>query len=192
MNHGMLQQDHDERILAVVKRSLFGVWPHLLFSALAFLALLGVVFLAASGKLSNVSGAGNILLFAGLGWALVELIIYVLIITYLGNKLIVTNESLVQRLQNTLFHQKTSQLMLTDIQDVTFSQNGFFAHTFNFGSINVETAGEQVNFVFTFARNPAEKVRIIIEAQEACKEPALATQAQPITTTPPIPPPAMG
>ena len=168
MNHEMLQQDTNEQVLTVVKRSLFGVLPHVVIGLALLVALLGLVFAVARypDNIESIGGTGSVLLFGIVAFLVAELVIYMLIRVYLGNKLIVTTESLVQRLQNTLFHHKTSQLRLEDIEDVTFSQSGFFAQTFNFGTINIETAGEQVNFIFTFAKNPREAIRIIIEAQE--------------------------
>lgn len=165
----MLQQDKNEKVLTVVKRSLFGVLPHVAIGVALFIVLLGLVFASARypDNIKSIGGIGSVLMFGIAAFLVAELVIYMLIRVYLGNKLIVTTESLVQRLQNTLFHHKTSQLRLGDIEDVTFSQSGFFAQTFNFGTINIETAGEQVNFIFTFAKNPREAIRIVIEAQES-------------------------
>jgi len=185
MQEDLLQFDADERILTVIRRSLVGLLPHFIVGGLAFLALLGLVYSVARypDQLAKLGSSGWVILIGFAIFLLVELIIYVLAITYLGNRLIVTSESLVQRLQNTPFHHKTSQLRLTDIQDVTFAQNGIVAHFFNFGAINVETAGEQVNFVFKWARNPRDAVRIIIEAEEAFSDAARLPGS-----SPPLPP----
>ena len=165
----MLQQDSNERILLRLRRSLIGVLPHLVVGSLSFVGFLAVIFWIARypDRVAEFGSTGSILLLAVAAIVVVELVIYVLILTYLGNRLIVTNESILQRLQSTLFHHKTSQLRLTDVQDVTFTQHGFLSHLFHYGTIHIETAGEQTNFNFSYAKDPVNATRVIIEAQEA-------------------------
>jgi hypothetical protein len=80
-----------------------------------------------------------------------------------------------------------------NVEDVTTVQNGFFPTFFNYGTLKVETAGEQVNFVFTFCPNPGYFANIILNCREkvlgqmAQDEPVskqpMSSQAQPDTTT---------
>ena len=164
----ILQLDSNEHILYNVRRSFFGVVHYL------FAGLIGVLLLLASlfyvGKYHGISS-----LDISPGWAVlisvaifivVELAVYIMVSTYFNNKLTVTDQSIVQRLQFTPLNFKTSQLGLGNIEDVTYTSNGLLPTLFNFGTIHIETAGEQVNFIFTFSKDPREAVRIIIEAKE--------------------------
>lgn len=181
--HDMLQLDPDEQILLVVRRTLWGLALHFIISGLSFVAFLGFIYwLARYPEQVSTHGSSSTLFLVALAIELlIQMVINVLILTYRGNRIVVTNQSIVQRLQSTLFNQKISQLQLAHIQDVTFAQNGFIQQNLNFGSITVETAGEQANFEFKLARNPRRATQIIIEAQESVK---LATE---IAVAPPAP-----
>lgn len=86
---------------------------------------------------------------------------------YQSNVVLVTNEKIAQQLYRTLFDKKISQLSIGDIQDVTVSQRGVFAKIFGFGTLIVETAGEQNNYVFNYSIKPYECSKLIVAAQEA-------------------------
>lgn len=98
--------------------------------------------------------------------ALVLIMTFVSVYIYRNNELVITNENLIQLQQTSLFNTAVSQLSLEKVQDVTAVQSGFFATMFNFGSIQVETAGEKANFSFNYARNPVIAAKQINEAHE--------------------------
>jgi hypothetical protein len=85
---------------------------------------------------------------------------------YQGNVVLVTSEKIAQVLQISLFNRKISQLSIGDVQDVTVTQHGILAHMFNYGTIVIETAGEQQNYTFTFAPQPYERAKDIVYAHE--------------------------
>jgi hypothetical protein len=88
------------------------------------------------------------------------------VLIYYFNVGIVTTEHLVEIEQERLFSRTTSELMLDNIQDVMASQSGVLQTMFDFGNINIQTAGKLPNFMFTNIRHPNECSRIIIEASE--------------------------
>jgi uncharacterized membrane protein YdbT with pleckstrin-like domain len=69
-------------------------------------------------------------------------------------------------LQYGLFSRKVSQLNMVNVEDVTAVQNGIFQTMFGFGSLNIETAGEQVNFHFTYCPRPGYYAKVILDARE--------------------------
>jgi len=84
---------------------------------------------------------------------LLFLIVVVLLVAtrvYLASQLVVTTKNLTQVNQVGLFNRKISQLSLQDVEDVSAEQKGVFATLFNFGTLFVETAGEQANFHFDY------------------------------------------
>lgn len=87
-------------------------------------------------------------------------------ILYRNNVIYVTTEKIAQVLYISLFNRKISQLSIGDVQDSTVSQNGFFPHIFNYGTLVVETAGEQQNYTFTYVPKPFETSRLIVGAHE--------------------------
>ncbi|MBL8121264.1 PH domain-containing protein [Candidatus Saccharibacteria bacterium] len=80
-------------------------------------------------------------------------------------QLVVTDEALLQVLQPSLFGSKVSQLSLQHVTDVSVRKD-FFGTLFGYGTITVETPGEQVNYVFTAVPSPDKATKVIIEAHE--------------------------
>lgn len=85
---------------------------------------------------------------------------------YRNSVILVTNEKIAQLLYITLFNRKISQLSIGDLQDVTVKQKGIFPHLFNYGTLIIETAGEQQNYTFTFTPFPYHCSKEIVGAHE--------------------------
>ncbi|MCA9344118.1 PH domain-containing protein, partial [Candidatus Saccharibacteria bacterium] len=64
------------------------------------------------------------------------------------------------------FNRKISQLSIGDVQDVTVTQKGVLAHLFNYGTLVIETAGEQQNYLFTYIPDPYKHSKLIVGAHE--------------------------
>ncbi len=85
---------------------------------------------------------------------------------YRSNVIFVTSEKIAQVLYVSLFNRKISQLSIGDVQDVTVTQKGILAHLFNYGTLVIETAGEQQNYTFTFVPDPYQKSKVIVGTHE--------------------------
>mgnify|MGYP000429131873 CR=1 FL=1 len=85
---------------------------------------------------------------------------------YQNNILILTNEKVAQILYVNLIDRKISQLSLGELQDITVSQTGLLARIFQFGTLVLETAGEQNNYNFTYTRYPHHCAKELVEAHE--------------------------
>ena len=105
-------------------------------------------------------------LFAAFALAFALLVVVLSAIVYRQNRLIVTDRNITQILQYGLFNRKVSQLNLVNVEDVTSTQNGIIPTMFGYGELKIETAGEQVNFHFTYCPNPGYFAKIILNARE--------------------------
>ena len=79
---------------------------------------------------------------------------------------IVTTERILNIEQKGLFSRQVSEQRLSRIQDVTSEVTGFFPTILDYGTVYIQTAGEQVRFVFKQVPNPrqvAKKIIAIIE-----------------------------
>ncbi len=85
---------------------------------------------------------------------------------YGSDRIIATNQKVAQVLYKSIFSRKVSQLDIADVQDVTVTQDGILAHAFNYGTLVIETAGEQQNYTFTHTPEPVRFSKIIIDAHE--------------------------
>ena len=79
---------------------------------------------------------------------------------------IVTNDRIMNIEQHGLFGRTVSELDLSKIQDVTSEIKGIFATIFNYGDVQVQTAGEQTHFVFEQIPNPHEIRKGILDLVE--------------------------
>ena len=84
---------------------------------------------------------------------------------YTDNQLIINRLEVCQRQRTALFSTKISTLNLVDIEDVTVTRSGFFAHVLNYGTVTIETSGEQANFVFIYCPNPEDFIKILMQTR---------------------------
>lgn len=94
-------------------------------------------------------------------------IIYMILVTriYQSHQLIVTDQNITQVLQVGLFNRKVSELSMSNVEDVTAQQKGIFATIFNYGTLKIETAGEQNNFIFKYCPNPNAYAKALLDAR---------------------------
>jgi uncharacterized membrane protein YdbT with pleckstrin-like domain len=172
--HGLLVSElamlnSDERIITVVHRSVIGLIYIYLFALGAVTALLALAVLAFPTIFSTLSVSSNMLLFAGaiFSVALVFFILFIATYIYRQSKLIVTDQNLIQILQNGLFARKVSRLSVSNVEDVSADVQGILQTIFNYGTLTVETAGEMRNFVFPYCPNPNKYADQILDARQA-------------------------
>lgn len=159
--------DNDEQILCDARQHPFGiitVYFLCLFGILGALFAVTVFLPSYFGSSAQIySVIALISLFIGL-----FLIIAMVVATYVykQSRLTVTSKNVVQVLQGGVFTRKISQISLANVEDVTSVQKGILAQLFGFGTVTVETAGEQANFVFNYAPQPARIAKIILNAKD--------------------------
>lgn len=158
--------DPDEQIEFEVHRNPIASVPIYLTGLIIFTMLLGLVYLAATNTAEIAEFVPPLAVYFGISLLmLLDVgITFIAAAIFMNNYLVITNENLIQMLQMSLFSRKVSQLSLAKIQDVTAKQNGFFPTVFKYGSIGIESAGEQSNFTFRFAEKPYESAKRIIDA----------------------------
>jgi len=83
---------------------------------------------------------------------------------------IVTKGHLINIRQDELFSRKVAEQSLLRVQDVSSKINGFFESIFHFGTVFVETAGEQPNFKMINIPNPTVVASTILKLHEELVE----------------------
>lgn len=125
-----------------------------------------VELLQLKGAAADVSlAAAPILLFA----LLVALGTYVAYYVYTNNKFFLTNESVIQEIQVSLFARHEQTVSLANIEDASFEQKGIIQQIFNFGSIRLSTEGDETTYRFTYVSNPKMHIATLNNAVEAFK-----------------------
>lgn len=117
---------------------------------------------------------GPILLFA----LLVVLGTYVAYYVYTANKFFLTNESVIQEIQLTLFSRHEQTVSLSNIEDASYRQHGIIQQIFNYGSIRLSTEGDETTYRFTYVANPKAHIATLNNAVEAFKNGRPMTDSQ--------------
>lgn len=157
----------DEHVMCVVYQHPFGI----VFIYIATLICLTLGLIGVSILLPEIVGTGGaayslVALFAIMISILVGFLLVMATVVYRQTRLTVTDRNVVLIVQKGLLIRKVSQLSLANVEDVTSEQRGAFSNMFDFGTLNIETAGEQANFLFNFCPNPHRVAKIILDAKD--------------------------
>ena len=87
---------------------------------------------------------------------------------YRHNVLIFTNFHLIQVTQVGIFGRHVSQLSFLRVEDVTGIKKGIFGTIFNFGDVEVQSAGQSEKFIFNNAPDPTQVADDALQIHEQC------------------------
>jgi len=88
---------------------------------------------------------------------------------YVNNKFFLTNESVIQEIQVSLFARKEQTVSLANIEDASYTQHGIIQTIFNYGSVRLSTQGDETTYRFTYVARPKEHIETLNNAVEAFK-----------------------
>lgn len=94
---------------------------------------------------------------------------YIAIWVYLNNRFFLTNESVIQEIQTSLFHKFEQTVSLANIEDASFRQQGIIQSLLNYGSIRLSTQGDETTYRFDYVANPKDHIATLNNAVEAFK-----------------------
>jgi membrane protein YdbS with pleckstrin-like domain len=158
-----------EKVITVVRRSVMGLVAAYLMAFAAVAAITALVIIISPGTFNTSSPtiSGSLSAIILLSAILLVLVLFTVTYVYRQSRLLVTDRSLVQIMQKTLFNRKVSRLSMSNVEDVNEEQRGIISSIFNYGTLTVQTAGTEDNFIFTLCPNPAGLADRIIEARQA-------------------------
>ena len=131
-----------------------------LFSALPFIAFF--LLQALGARISDAPFVRVLFTLGGSGYALM-LVLFVAyaFVDYWLDLWVVTNRRILHIEQKGLFHREVAELELSRIQDLTSETQGIVATLLGYGTLSVQTAGEEPRFVFHDIPHP-DSVRAVI------------------------------
>ena len=88
---------------------------------------------------------------------------------YLQNQFFMTNESVVQEVQYSLFMRREQTVSLGSIEDASFKQNGILQTVLDYGTIRLSTEGQETTYVFRYVAHPKKQIATLNNAIEAFK-----------------------
>ena len=157
-----------EQILLILRAHQITNLPWILLAAI--IALLPLIFTALGiitqiDKLFQISG--NLVFgFLVIYYLFIFAFVFQSFLTWYFNVYLVTNKRIVDTDFVPLFYQKISSCELGKIEDITASINGLLQSTFNFGDLELQTAGEKNEFKFVNIYNPENVQKVIEQAME--------------------------
>lgn len=94
---------------------------------------------------------------------------YAAVWVYLRNTFYLTNESVIQEIQHSVFSKHEQTVSLGSIEDASYRQVGVFQMMFNYGTIRLSTEGEETTYRFQYVDNPKAQIAILNNAIESFK-----------------------
>lgn len=90
-----------------------------------------------------------------------------LVATYIynQNRILITDHDVEQITQRGLLVRKSARLELSDVEDVSVTQKGLLPTLFGYGTLTIETAGAEDNFVFSYCSNPNYYAHKVLQAR---------------------------
>ncbi|MDB5162634.1 MAG: hypothetical protein JWO54_318 [Candidatus Saccharibacteria bacterium] len=169
-----LNLSEGEFIISAVRRHPIGLVIPLGVGTLLIGITLGILLnydgftqsLSLSGPLAETSSvAVPMLLFC----LIVALGMFISWYVYVSNKFFLTNESVIQEVQHSLFSRQEQTVSLSNIEDASYTQVGILQQVVNYGDIRLSTEGDETTYRFSYVANPKEHVGVLNDAVEAFK-----------------------
>lgn len=171
----MIEIDDSEKILRVVRKHWFVLLGDVIF-LIVFIGLPPVLFIGAHllpfETLLTFSGNP---VFAGIfiftAWLFVVWIIaWNMWTDYYLDVLLITDRRIFDIDQQGLFRRTSSSFRIDKIQNVTVNQKGILQTMLDFGTLQLETAGEREDFIATYISSPYAIKKFISEMQDLEEE----------------------
>lgn len=128
----------------------------------------------------GLPGFGLAALILGLLMGLVGIGTYIAVWIYLQNQFFMTNESVIQEIQHSLFSRHEQTVSLGSIEDASFKKSGILQTILDYGTIRLSTEGEETTYRFQFVSNPRKQVAVLNNGIEAFKNGRPVELADPI------------
>jgi hypothetical protein len=167
-----------EYVISAVRRHPIGllrIWFAALVIIFALLALL-VMFVSPDGAAQDVFTSTDVsavqsAAIAGLGIMTVLVILGAMVATYVynANRFFLTNESVIQEIQTSLFSKREQTVSLANIEDASFHQGGIIPSIFDYADIRLSTEGDETTYRFSYASHPKRQISLLNNAVEAFK-----------------------
>lgn len=94
---------------------------------------------------------------------------YIAYWVYVNNKFFLTNESVIQEIQTSLFARHEQTVSLTNIEDASYVQQGVLQSMLDYGSIRLSTEGDETTYRFNYVTHPKRQIATLNNAVEAFK-----------------------
>lgn len=167
-----LNLSQGEYIISAVKQHPIGlvkVWAMVLFVVLAAFGLAAAYAYEMSKQTTTSFSPMLLVIPAALISLLAVLFGFIATTIYNANRFYLTNESVIQHIQLSLFNKREQTISLGNVEDTSYHQEGIFENMFNYGQIRLSTQGDETTYRFHYASSPKKQVALLNNAVEDFK-----------------------
>jgi hypothetical protein len=171
-----LNLSRGEFVISAVKRHWIGllkIWGIALALMIALTAMFVFFFLGDDSVLASTFEEGTLtsvgVALLGAMFVLVSIGAFIATYVYNSNEFYLTNESVIQEIQTSLFTRHEQTVSLINIEDASYKQAGIIPHLLNYGTIRLSTEGDETTYMFNYVRNPKQHIAVLNNAVEAFK-----------------------
>jgi hypothetical protein len=160
-----------EYVVSAVKRHPIGllrIWAVVVLMMLVFAA--SAVLFFRGGVITDSEGMSTVLA-AGVAFLCVLVVLGGMAATYVynNNRFFLTNESVIQEIQTSLFSKHEQTVLLSNIEDASYKQKHVIQTIFNYGTIRLSTEGDETTYTFDYVANPKKHIARLNNAVEDFK-----------------------
>lgn len=167
-----LNLSEGEYVIEEISRHPAGLVPIVGSAVLVIIAglllLIGYPSIEASAAAGSVPAFDTIILPISLVMLLAGLVAYAGSTIYNSNRFYLTNESVIEETQASLFAHKERTVGLHSIEEVTFRRNNIFQNIFGYGTVDLTIEGHTI-YHFPYVGYPQERVDLIVNTVEKAK-----------------------
>jgi uncharacterized membrane protein YdbT with pleckstrin-like domain len=165
-----LNLSEGEVVILNIKRHPIGLLMPLAAGGVVIMALIAVLILyPPEPELFGLPSFALASLIMGLIMSLIGIGTLVAVWVYLQNQFFMTNESVIQEIQHSLFSRREQTVSLGSIEDASYKKTGILQTMLDYGTIRLSTEGEETTYRFHYVTNPRQQVAIINNGIEAFK-----------------------
>lgn len=166
-----LNLSEGEYVILAVRRHPIGLVAPIGSTLLALMLIFGLTAIYTGMTMANpgLPASGDVMLISILLALLVTIFGYFAVWIYLQNKFFLTNESVVQEIQSSIFAKREQTVSLGSIEDASFKQTNFIQTFFNYGTLRLSTEGDETTYRFQYTSEPKKQVAVLNNAIEAFK-----------------------
>lgn len=170
-----LNLSNGEYVISAVRRhpiGLVSIWGVVVVAVL--IIFVGFPLLLSSDALLGDRGLPPGAVISGGIMLLLAAVLFILggviaTVVYQANRFYLTNESVIQHIQTSLFSKKDQTISLANVEDASYRQKGLLQTLLNYGAIRLSTEGEETTYRFNFVANPKREIDRLNNAVEAFK-----------------------
>jgi len=169
-----LNLSEGEYIISAVQRHPVGIIVPLVVGTLLIAFVLAIffnydIFVEAFSIQGAMATAAAIAIPIWLFVGVVALGMFISYYVYKKNRFFLTNESVIEEIQTSLFSRQEQTVSLANIEDASFTQRGITQQILNYGSIRLSTEGDETTYQFSYVANPKDHIARLNNAVEAFK-----------------------